>query len=380
MPGPSRLSLAAALLLLVSVVTIKFSDMFLDSRVGALDRTLGFVFGLGRGLLIVVVAFLFFVWLVPERSQPDWVKNTKSRVVLENTGKAIMSMLPEDPEGAIDDAADYARRNGLSDEEIESIAVTTTYYPNDTIEVALKRDVGFFFGPVVNVMGGVVAVAATARTGAISGSSALAPLAVEKHVFEGLEPGDQATLKYNATNNVDGNFLPLSLDASGASEYGKNLQFGSNQWLCSQGAEKDGCPSLAPTEPGNVIGQTRQSLDWIMANTSTGCDSYNELFTIDDQDPSRLEMRSTCNRFIDPTLRSYRVVLVPIIESLCNGKCDVTVLDFAMFFIEGYSCTGSGQGNSCDLWGRYAQASLDTEGLIGPFDEDASVTFARLVK
>ena len=34
--------------------------MILDSRIGALDRTLGFLFGLARGLLIVVVAFLFF--------------------------------------------------------------------------------------------------------------------------------------------------------------------------------------------------------------------------------------------------------------------------------------------------------------------------------
>ena len=48
--------------------------MILDSRVGALDRTLGFLFGLGRGLIIVVVAFLFFAWLVPDRSQPEWVR------------------------------------------------------------------------------------------------------------------------------------------------------------------------------------------------------------------------------------------------------------------------------------------------------------------
>ena len=86
-------------LLVVSVITIKISDMILDSRIGALDRTLGFLFGLARGLVIVVVAFLFFVWLVPEKSQPEWVKNAKSRVVLQSTGEALMSMLPEDPEG-----------------------------------------------------------------------------------------------------------------------------------------------------------------------------------------------------------------------------------------------------------------------------------------
>jgi membrane protein required for colicin V production len=86
-------------LLVVSVVTIRVSDMVLDSRVGALDRTLGFLFGLGRGLIIVVVAFQFFTWLVPDRSQPEWVKSAKSKVVLAGTGQWLMSMLPDDPEG-----------------------------------------------------------------------------------------------------------------------------------------------------------------------------------------------------------------------------------------------------------------------------------------
>src|SRR6266849_3648934 len=88
-------------LIVVSVFTIKISDMVLDSRIGALDRTLGFVFGLARGLVIVVVAFLFFAWLVPERSQPEWVRSAKSRVVLQGTGDWLMSMLPDDPESTI---------------------------------------------------------------------------------------------------------------------------------------------------------------------------------------------------------------------------------------------------------------------------------------
>jgi membrane protein required for colicin V production len=88
-------------LLVVSVLTVRLSDMVLDSRVGALDRTLGFLFGLARGLVIVVVAFIFFTWLVPDRSQPEWVKSAKSRVVLTGTGQWLMSMLPEDPESTI---------------------------------------------------------------------------------------------------------------------------------------------------------------------------------------------------------------------------------------------------------------------------------------
>ena len=88
-------------LLIVSVITVRVSDLILDSRIGALDRTLGFLFGLGRGLIIVVVAFLFFAWLVPTKAQPGWVQNAKSRVVLQGTGDWLKAMLPEDPESTI---------------------------------------------------------------------------------------------------------------------------------------------------------------------------------------------------------------------------------------------------------------------------------------
>ena len=83
-------------LLVVSIVTVRISDMVLDSRIGALDRTLGFLFGLGRGLIIVVVAFVFFAWLVPPGKQPEGVRNAKSRVVLENTGEWLQALLPQD--------------------------------------------------------------------------------------------------------------------------------------------------------------------------------------------------------------------------------------------------------------------------------------------
>jgi membrane protein required for colicin V production len=83
-------------LLIVSIITVRVSDLILDSRIGALDRTLGFLFGLGRGLIIVVVAFLFFAWLVPAGKQPDGVKNAKSLEVLNKTGDWLQALLPQD--------------------------------------------------------------------------------------------------------------------------------------------------------------------------------------------------------------------------------------------------------------------------------------------
>src|SRR5215218_3673744 len=88
-------------LVVVSVITVRISDMILDSRIGALDRTLGFLFGLARGLLIVVVAFLFFTWLVPDKQRPDWVTGAKSRVVLQGTGDWFLFHEPEATENTI---------------------------------------------------------------------------------------------------------------------------------------------------------------------------------------------------------------------------------------------------------------------------------------
>src|ERR1700735_1208496 len=88
-------------LLIVSVITVRISDMVLDSRVGALDRTLGFLFGLARGFLLVLIAFVFLNWLIDPKGQPKWITEAKSLTVLKTAGDSLKSMLPDDPESTI---------------------------------------------------------------------------------------------------------------------------------------------------------------------------------------------------------------------------------------------------------------------------------------
>ncbi len=76
--GVSATAIFFVTLVVVSIITVKISDVILDSKVGALDRSLGFLFGAARGLLLGVVAFQFFGWLVPEKSQPEWVRTAKT--------------------------------------------------------------------------------------------------------------------------------------------------------------------------------------------------------------------------------------------------------------------------------------------------------------
>ncbi|MEQ9181428.1 MAG: CvpA family protein, partial [Nitratireductor sp.] len=87
-------------LIVVSVITMKVADFIIDSRVGALDRTLGFVYGAARGVLVIAVALLFFNWLVGE-NRPTWVAQAKSLPLLEGIGERLQALLPDDPEDSI---------------------------------------------------------------------------------------------------------------------------------------------------------------------------------------------------------------------------------------------------------------------------------------
>ena len=89
-------------LIVVSLFTVRISDAILDSKIGALDRSLGFVFGAARGFLLAVVAFWIFNWLAGDKQESEWVKTAKTRPALMATADYIIAMLPEDASQTIE--------------------------------------------------------------------------------------------------------------------------------------------------------------------------------------------------------------------------------------------------------------------------------------
>jgi membrane protein required for colicin V production len=87
-------------LIIVSLITMKIADLIIDSRIGALDRTLGFLYGAARGVLVVAVAVLLFKGLVGGQ-QPPSIANAKSRPMLESIGNWLESILPANPESLL---------------------------------------------------------------------------------------------------------------------------------------------------------------------------------------------------------------------------------------------------------------------------------------
>ena len=100
-----------AALIVITVITMKIADFIIDSRVGALDRTLGFLYGAARGVLVVAVGLMFFNWLVGS-NPPAWITEAKSRPLLEEIGARLQALLPDDPENSIFDRLNPPNADG----------------------------------------------------------------------------------------------------------------------------------------------------------------------------------------------------------------------------------------------------------------------------
>jgi membrane protein required for colicin V production len=81
-------------LIVVHLVTSKISDTILDSRVGMIDRLLGFAFGVARGFVLVVIPFMFLESFFPDaKAQPVWVREAKTLPMIKSTGNSLKGLL-----------------------------------------------------------------------------------------------------------------------------------------------------------------------------------------------------------------------------------------------------------------------------------------------
>ncbi|MCP4779377.1 MAG: CvpA family protein [Hyphomicrobium sp.] len=81
-------------LIVVHLITARLSDAILDSRIGMFDRILGFIFGVFRGFILIVIPFMFYEAFFPNPEQQyTWVRDSASLPYIKTTGDALRSML-----------------------------------------------------------------------------------------------------------------------------------------------------------------------------------------------------------------------------------------------------------------------------------------------
>jgi membrane protein required for colicin V production len=80
------------ILIPASFVSFRLSELVRESSAGPLDRSLGFVFGLARGLLVVGLGYVVFTSLASEENHPDWVREARLLPVVKGTADVIVSL------------------------------------------------------------------------------------------------------------------------------------------------------------------------------------------------------------------------------------------------------------------------------------------------
>jgi membrane protein required for colicin V production len=117
-----------AVLIVLSLITRLAAGLVRNLGLGPLDRTLGLIFGLLRGFFLVCLAWLAFVWFVPQvEDRPDWIQEARSKPALVWGTGIIFKLIPEqmlkEGESAAGDTMeqlDSLRRSATAFEELNS--------------------------------------------------------------------------------------------------------------------------------------------------------------------------------------------------------------------------------------------------------------------
>lgn len=332
---------------------------------------------------MIVAVFLITAICATAALAVDVGNYMSHRRSLQNSADAIAlaaSLDLPDADDAQAAADDWAGNNGI---DLDDLTVTITQQslpdtPNPIVEVEIEADHSFSFARVVGIDQGTITVSAAAIKTSPGGGNGMMPWSVLEAVKNLADPGDSLVLKYDSNNVSNGNFGALRLDGNGANVYRTTIKYGSESTYCAVSATDCDDPSVVQTEPGNMVGGTRTGTDYRINNTSSGCDTWEEV-VIDNGDGTH-GLTPACNPFTaggDPD--SLRVIVIPVIDSLCNGACNVTITEFALFFLEGYG-SGGCTGNDCEIEGRFIYSNTNYGAFVGTYDADTASHFVRLIQ
>jgi membrane protein required for colicin V production len=81
--------------LIFSFISGRIAKAVQNSGLDSLDSTLGFVFGLVRGGLVVCIAYIALSWLMPPSQQPMWVQTARTRPVLQEGAYLLKAAMPD---------------------------------------------------------------------------------------------------------------------------------------------------------------------------------------------------------------------------------------------------------------------------------------------
>ena len=95
-------------LIALSILTHWLARRVRESSLGAVDRSLGLLFGFLRGAFLICVVWILLLWGLPREDHPVWITEARALPLVERGANAILDALPEDLRPDLEAGADTA--------------------------------------------------------------------------------------------------------------------------------------------------------------------------------------------------------------------------------------------------------------------------------
>lgn len=83
------------LLIILTAISHQVAKGVRGSALNAIDRSLGFLFGIVRGLVIVSLAYLAIQWMWPPGNEPSWLNGSKTLPVVARSADFLRGLVPD---------------------------------------------------------------------------------------------------------------------------------------------------------------------------------------------------------------------------------------------------------------------------------------------
>lgn len=110
--GAAAFAVFLVALLVLSIATSAVSRRVKESSLSAVDRTLGLIFGLVRGVVLVCLAYIALSWVWPadKQPQPAWIAGARTLPLLATGADRLRGLVPAAYREKAQSTADETRR------------------------------------------------------------------------------------------------------------------------------------------------------------------------------------------------------------------------------------------------------------------------------
>lgn len=118
----------------LSILSHVLAEVAQNIGLGAIDRTLGFIFGALRGVVLLGLLYLPVHLFIDDTAKNSWFENSRTHFYIERTSEALTSFLPEDAEEKAEEGLKKVEEMSNTKKKLEDLNILNSGKNTPTIK------------------------------------------------------------------------------------------------------------------------------------------------------------------------------------------------------------------------------------------------------